>query len=289
LAADMRRKGAPLPTRLGVVALYAAAPALLEAVYYGHPEEPLGAALTVAAVLVAASERPVLAGCLLGAAVINKPWGVFALGPVLLCAPRQHLRVLLPAGAIVGGWFTVAAVTAPSRFLLAVHGAETSIVAHPQDLWWPLAHTVGFYPLPPAIISAHARQLAVVLALVTAVALAIRARRSRTPLSADGALALLAFGFALRCLLEPATHDYYQLPFVVALAAWETRARRSVAISLVATVVLAFDFGRLDEYTGAIPFAVYLAVLLPICALLSGELLGGAWSASGNRTSVRPA
>jgi hypothetical protein len=292
LAQDLRRRGSPLSTRLGVLALYAAAPALLQAVFYGHPEEPLGAALAIAAVLAAGSDRPVLAGTLLGAAVINKPWGVLAVGPVLLCASYGRARVLLAAGAIAGGWLLAAGLVDFARLSLAVHGAETSIVAHPQDLWWPLAHTVGFYPRPPVVLSAHARQLAVVLALAVALALAVRARRSHTPLGGERCLALLAFGFALRCLLEPSTHVYYQLPFLVALTAWEVRARGSVSVSLTAAILLALDFGRLEEAPASVQYALYLAVLLPVCVLLgrsmsaSSESTRRAMSSRSARTSA---
>ena len=275
LAADMPRRGVRAPTRVGVIALFAGAPALLEAVYYGHPEEALGAALCVAAVLAAGARRPMLAGSLLGLAVINKPWGVLAIGPVIVCAPTARARILLPAGAIIGCWLTTAGLFDASRLWLSVHGAETSIVAHPQDLWWPLAHTGGLYPLPPALLSAHARQLAVVLAVAIAVAIAIRARGSGARIGTQSALALLALGFALRCLLEPAPHGYYQLPLVIALGAWEVRARRSVALSLGATILLALDFRRLNEAAAAIPFLLYLAVLLPLCAMLLADLLGG--------------
>jgi len=274
LAQDMGKRGVGLTTRVGIVALYAGAPALLEAVYYGHPEEPLGAALCIAAVLAAGVKRPWLAGVLLGAAAINKPWGVLAVAPVLLCVSgRQQAKVLLPAGAIVGGWFVSSAVVAPARFAQAIHGAETGLVAHPQDLWWPLAHTVGVYPLPPEIVSAHARQLAVALALLAALVLALRAYRSREPVSVQQALALLTFGFALRCLLEPAPHDYYELPLVVALAAWEERARGSIVISLIAAIGLSFDFRRINELQPAIPYALYLSILLPVCALLVADML----------------
>jgi len=275
LARDMYRRGTPRATCIGVIALYACVPALLEAVFYGHPEEPLGAALAVAAVLAAGADRPLLAGMLLGAVVMNKPWGVLAIGPVLLCAPGQWRRVLLPSAAIVGVWLLSAGLVAPARLLLSVHGAETSIVAHPQDLWWPLAHTVGLYPLPPAILSAHARQLAVALALATAAVLALRARRAHAPVGIERCLALLAFGFALRCVLEPSPHDYYLLPFVVALAAWEVRARGSVAMSLTAAILLALDFRRLEEAPATIPFLLYLAVLLPLCALLLAGMFAG--------------
>jgi hypothetical protein len=289
LANDLRRRGISLSTRVGVVALCACAPALLDAVFYGHPEEPLGAALAVAAVLLAGANRPLLAGTLLGVAVINKPWGVLAVGPVLLCAPEQRTRILMPAGAIVGGWLLAAGLVDPSRLWLSVHGAETSIVAHPQDLWWPLAHMVRLYPRPPAILSAHARQLAVALAAAVAAALALRARRYRAPVGMERCLALLAFGFALRCLLEPATHDYYQLPFIVALTAWEARARGSVSVSLTAAILLALDFRRLEEATAAVPFLLYLAVLLPTCALLLAEMFAGsADRSSADRLLAKP-
>ncbi len=79
LARDMRRRELPIPVCVGLVAIFAGAPALLEAVYYGHPEEPLGAALAIAAVALAGSKRPLLAGVLLGAGVfikrgVSSPW-----------------------------------------------------------------------------------------------------------------------------------------------------------------------------------------------------------------------
>jgi hypothetical protein len=277
LARDQRRRGVPLAARIGLVALCAAAPALLEAVSLGHPEEPLGAALCLAAVLAAGSDRALLAGALLGAAVINKPWGVLAIGPVLLCAPTGRRGLLIaPAGAIVGCWLASTALIDPARLLRSLHGAEASIVAHPQDLWWPLSHMDGLYAVPPSLLASHARQLAVALGMAAAVALAARALRTRTPVETGRCLALLAFGFALRCLLEPSNHGYYQIPLLVALVAWELHVRRSVAISLAATFLLALDFGRLNESaTATTSYVLYLAVLAPICALLIAAMSRG--------------
>jgi len=277
LARDQRRRGVPLAARIGLVALCAAAPALLEAVSLGHPEEPLGAALCLAAVLAAGSDRALLAGALLGAAVIDKPWGVLAIGPVLLCAPiGRRGRVIAAAGAIVGCWLASAALIDPARLLSSLHGAEASIVAHPQDLWWPLSHMHGLYPVPPSLLASHARQLAVALGVAAAVALAARALRARTPVETGRCLALLAFGFALRCMLEPSSHGYYQVPLLVALVAWEVHVRRSVAISLAATFLLALDFGRLNESaTATASYVLYLAVLAPICALLIADMSRG--------------
>jgi hypothetical protein len=273
LAGRMRRRGIALGARIGLVAMCAATPALLEAVSLGHPEECLGAALCVAAVLAADRDRPLIAGLLLGAAVINKPWGVLAVGPVLLCAPTQLRRIAGSAAAIVGCWLGSAALVDPARLLASLHGAESSIVAHPQDLWWPLSHMDGLYPVPPSLLSAHARQLAVALALLAAVTLAVRALRSRRPPGAQRCLALLAFGFALRCLLEPSSHGYYQLPLLIALASWELYARRAVTVSLAATLLLTLDFGRLNESATATPsYLFYLAVLLPICTMLVADM-----------------
>jgi hypothetical protein len=274
LAVDMRRRGLALVACAAVTALFAGTPALLEAVLYGHPEEALGAALSVAAVLLACRGRPVLAGGLLGAALINKPWGIFAVGPVLLCSKAHRGRSLLVASAIAASWLAVAAILDPARLWLSVAGADTAIVAHPQNLWWPLAHMDGLFARPPAFLAAHARQLAVVGALVATAALILRRPGGHARLGEEQCLALLAFGFALRCLLEPSPHDYYELPLIVALATWEVRAHRSLRLSLVVAVLIALDFRRLGEAGATLQYLLFLTVLLPCCSLLLASIFG---------------
>jgi hypothetical protein len=284
LALEGRRRGAARAVCFGLIAVYVGAPALLQAVYFGHPEECLGAALAVGAVALTAAGYPLLGGMLLGAAVINKPWGILAAGPVLLCAGARWRRSLIPAGAIAGGWMASGLAIAPSHFWSTVHGAEGgAYVAHPQNLWWPFAHVIpGGYARPPALLEAHARQLALLLALGVAAALAIYVRRAGRHAGVRSCLALLALSFALRGLLEPSAHVYYQLPFVVALAAWEVYSRRSIAISMTALLALALDFRRLEEAPSGVPFAVYLAIVLPVCALLLGEVFGGEHRRAGS-------
>src|ERR1039458_7225795 len=51
-------------------------PLTLQALELGHPEELLGAVLCVAAVLLAARDRPVWAGLALGLAIANKEWAL---------------------------------------------------------------------------------------------------------------------------------------------------------------------------------------------------------------------
>ena len=71
LVARMRSEGRPLFARALALAVCVANPLTLRALELGHPEELLGACLCVAAVLLAASERPLWAGLALGLAVAN--------------------------------------------------------------------------------------------------------------------------------------------------------------------------------------------------------------------------
>ncbi len=282
LARDgLRDRHSPLVC-LGLIAVYAGAPALLEAVYYGHPEEPLGAAFCVTAVILAGNDRPELAGLALGAAIINKPWGLLAVGPTLLCARAGWWRAALATSAVGTAWFASGILAAPGQFMRSVHGAETSLVAHPQELWWPLNHSDGLNPRPPAWLGAHARQLAVALAVTCAGVVAGRRHRGHQTTTVDSCLALLALGFGLRCLLEPATHDYYQLPFVVVLAAWELRCRGTTAVSVLILLLLAADFRRLNEYTPTLPYLVYIGLMVPLCFVLLADALDIARTTEGN-------
>jgi hypothetical protein len=281
LALKARARGVAWPSAAGVLALCAVAPALLGAVANGHPEEALGAALSVGALLATSQGSTRLGGLLLGLALVNKAWAVLAVGPVLLSAPPARRRELWPGAAVLGAWLVAAASINLSRLWQSLHGASDAIVAHPQDLWWPLARPDGVYHVPPALLASHARELAVLVALALAAALALATSRARRAPMERECLALLAIGFALRCVLEPSAHAYYQLPLVVALAAWELRAWGSVALSAALAILLAFDFGRLEEAGAGAPFALYLALLVPVCSILSAELAGRRGRAGG--------
>ena len=75
-------------------------PLTLKALEVGHPEELLGAALCVGAVLAALWQRPWLAAVLLGLALANKAWAVLAIGPVLLALQGRRWTVFALACAI---------------------------------------------------------------------------------------------------------------------------------------------------------------------------------------------
>ncbi len=276
LARELEARGGGRSAQVATVGMCLFAPAILDAIRFGHPEEPLGAALCVGAVLAAGADRSNLAGILLGCAVINKPWGVLAIAPVLLAAP-EHRRVGIGAraGAIAGAWTVAVYLAAPARAAKIVIGASTSVVAHPVDLWWPLAHlqhvpgvTAAYFP--PRLVSGHARALAVLLVIPLSLPLARRRVRSIA-----GCLALLALLFLVRCLLDPSNHVYYQVPVVIALTAWEVRARGRPMLALVATAGFWLVFhtvsgiGSLD-----IQYLSYLAVALPLLGVLVRPAFG---------------
>jgi hypothetical protein len=267
LARGMRDRGCSTAARAAVVALCVGVPAILDAILVGHPEEVLGAVLAVAAVLLAADDRPTLSGIALALAIINKPWALLAIAPTLLAAPRRRGRLGGIAAALCAAWFGAAFAAAPGHFVHSLAGL--SIVAHPQELWWPLAHltrdptvTPGHYL--PALITDHARELAVGLMAPLSVPLALRRDRSTSD-----CLALLALLLALRCLLDPSNHIYYELPFVLALVAWEASTAPAPVLSLLATGLLWLLFGPIAQHAPAdVQWLAYVAATIPFIVIL---------------------
>jgi len=137
MARTMRAAASP-SWRASASSRSACHPAVLDA-SGSATEEPLGAALCVGSVLLAvpAARRGRI---VLGLAVINKPWGSWRSRPRFwpLRAPRGA-----PRGRSRDGdrraWMVprIWKARANSR---GRAGASTSPVAHPVDLWWPLAH-----------------------------------------------------------------------------------------------------------------------------------------------------
>ena len=278
LARNAIRRGVPRLAAATALGLFVLTPAVLEAVRFGHPEEALGAALCIAAVLLAGGNRPALAGVALGLAAMNKPWGILAAAPALLAAPGGRVRLGLAAAAIVVGWEGAFALLAPGRFSEMIAWASSPIVAHPYNVWWPLAHLrpePGVTPtyFAPGLLARHGRELTAVLAPVLAIPLARRPGRSL-----DGCLALLALVLLARCLLDPGDHIYYHVPFVLALAAWEVRTRGWPVLTLWAAGGLWLVFHTISGVTSpGVQCAVYLTAMLPILAALAPPALGRSW------------
>lgn len=273
LASSMRRRCCPAVARGAVVGFCVLAPMVLDAILFGHPEEALGIALCLGAMLLAVDRRPLLAGLTLGAAVINKPWALLAVGPVLIAARPEARQVALAAAALPAAW-ALAIVAGGGPDELARAYSALSPVAHPPDVWWPLAHLralPGITPayLAPSLLTHWARRSMVVIGFAGSALLARRRGRTADP------FALLALLMLARCMLDPSNHIYYQLPFVVALCAWESRTRGWPLLAPLATLGFVLEFhtvagiGSLTDQ-----FAFYLLVSVPFAAALFAATTG---------------
>jgi hypothetical protein len=266
------------PWGLLVVALVAGSPLMLPALSIGHPEEMLGAALCVGAVLAALHKRPWLAAVLLGLAMGNKAWAVLAIGPVLLALDRRRWSVLALASGIA------ALLVAP--FLLAETSRGTMMGAggtfdmfQPWQVWWPLGeqgHVIhGFfgvlkpgYRAAPSWIGHVTHPL--IVSLVVPASLLWHRRHGGKPASAD-VLLLLALLFLARCVLDAANNSYYHLPFLVSLVAWEALQReRPPVISAAAAGLVWLTVHELPSHVSPdAQCAAYLAWALPALAALA--------------------
>ena len=306
LLRGMQRRGRSEAEQAMVGAALILSPLTVRALHWGHPEELLGAALCVAAVILSARGRVLLSGLALGGAIATKQWAVIAALPVLVAAPApSRLR-------LVGATVAVAiALTAPmlagnsDRFMLvqrAASSADPQYVIYgsghspfpgshvtPNNVFLPFAHA---YQAPNGTIflqSATIGRLAHPLILVLAAALTLLVwRRRGGRLDAREALLLFAMLMLARCLLDPMTLDYYHVPFLAALgAAAALGGLREARLALFATAGLAIAYAvptdsmyQLSEHAHA-KNAVYLAVALP--------LLGALLAATARRSPVRHA
>ena len=235
--------------------LCVANPITLVALHEGHPEELLGAVLSVAAVLCAMSDRPVWSGALLGLAIANKEWALLATGPVLLALPDRRPRALLSAVAVAAVFTAPFVLAGSGGFVNAVKSAAVNDgpIFGPWQAWWFLgshAHAlrdicctvkVG-YRTPPGWIAVIAHPLIVAMTVPLTLLCAWRRRRgSRRP--RHDALLLLVLLLLLRCVLDPWDTLYYSLPLLFALLAWETLTfARPPMLALTAPFLAWFAF-----------------------------------------------
>jgi hypothetical protein len=281
LIARMRALGHGTLARATVLGLCIANPVTLYALQDGHAEELLGAVLCVAAVLAAQRGRAGWSGLLLGAAIVNKQWALLAIGPVLVALPAHRWRATATA--------TTVAVCFYVPLWLPAYGIHTSAgssggafasssagnIFQPWQLWWFLGshgHVVrgAFgnlklgYRTPPSWIGSIDHPLIVALA-VPITALAARRRRSLD------AMLLLALLLAIRFAFDTWDTVYYALPFVFALLAWESLARRRPPVmSLAASLVVWLVFIVAPEHLSAdAQSALFLLAAMPTLAALA--------------------
>ncbi|HEX4672249.1 MAG TPA: glycosyltransferase 87 family protein [Solirubrobacteraceae bacterium] len=259
------RAGAAIGTL--AAALLVANPISLEALHLGHPEELLGAALCVAAVLLA-RDRQVWAAVALGAALATKQWALIAIAPVLLAAPREtRLRLAAGAAGVAAAVIVPIALADPQAFIAAMHHPAFGVSAMRTGNVWGVTAITDHVSLgagesavtyvTPRWLQHAAHPLVAVLTLGLGAA-AMR-RRAIDP------LALLALLMLLRCALDPWDHAYYHAPFLAALVAWEVlEARRMPLLSALSAGWLGIVF-RVD-----LPLSdlLYAAWALPMAGWL---------------------
>ncbi len=281
LVAQMRARpdGSKL-ARAVALGICVANPLTLRALELGHPEELLGGALCIAAVLLAARDRPIWAGLLLGLAIANKEWALLAVGPVLLALPSRRALCMTCAAAVAAIILAPLALVGSSGFVASTRGAAAppSSIFQPWQAFWFFGHhgTVvrglfgevkpGYRTAPGWVgIVSHPLILAVSLPL-TALAWG-RGRRGQSD-----ALLLLALLLLLRCVLDTWDTVYYPIPFVLTMLAWESlgERRRPVVLALSSTVLAWVSFQWLPVHVSAdVQAAFFLAWTVPLAAALS--------------------
>jgi hypothetical protein len=296
---ELRRRRFP-DARWGllVVAIVAGNPLMLQALSIGHPEEMLGAALCIGAVLAALYDKPWWAAVLLGLALGNKAWAVLAIGPVLLALPRRRWTVLAVACA-VAAVFVVPFVVGQGAGGAVSSANATYLVFQPWQVWWPLGehgHVIdGYfgvvhegYRLAPSWIGHVTHPL--IAFLVVPATLLWRRRHGSGPASVD-VLLLLALLLLARCVLDVANNSYYHLPFLVTLAAWEAlRRERAPVLSVVASGLVWLTVVELPKHvTPDAQCALYLAWALPALAALAFATYRGPYAIRRSATTATTA
>ena len=191
-------------------------PSVAIALNDGHPEDILGAAFCVLAVLLAHRGAGKTAGFILGIAVINKSWAVVVVPLVFAVMPADRrlssfVTLVLTAGGVMVPLTLMRASSAGSAGN-ALGGQASGIFLIPQLLWW-------FGKSSWVAREAHVL-LVVVDWLVTGAWWWLRARGRPQP-RVEEVLIVLALVFFLRAALDPWDNFYYFAPFMMTLAAYE--------------------------------------------------------------------
>jgi hypothetical protein len=309
LAAQMRARGTSTVMRLAVLVLCVANPLVLPALKWGHPEDLLGAALCVAAVLCALRERPIWAAVLLGLAVANKEWAILAVGPVLMALPRVRIRTLILSGCVAAAVmapFILSTLTAASGGFVGqaqAVGTSTGSIFHPWQIWWFFGATphavpghlfimdpARVYRIAPAWLGGIGHTLVIAL-MPPLTGLFALVRRHRNPTGRHDALLLLALLLALRCVLDPWDISYYSVPMLLALLAWEVASERAPVVSVGAMLVTCFTLQNSLAFDtqAAIFLITSVPSLIALCLALYAPGLGQRLLAPAKRALVQPA
>lgn len=303
LVRRMARRGRTAGARALVLGLCVVNPVTLRALEIGHPEELLCAALAIGAVLAAVDRRPILAAVLLGLAIATKSWAVLAIGPVLLALPARRVLALGIAGALTVAVLAPIYFAAASPVAIAKSATSTGTIFAPWQLFWFLGesgHVViggnglpkpDGYRVPPEWLSPLTHPLIAFLVVPLSLAYA-RVHRTARRIGSEQVLLLLALLLLLRCILDPWNVIYYELPFLLALLAWEAlcRPERLPLGTLCATVAVWVTFENAPQWLSPDMQSVFfLAWALPTAAWMGRRLFSTAEPRTVRRPAAEPA
>jgi hypothetical protein len=293
LVRRMHERGQSALTQLLAGGLLVVNPVTIAAIQRGHPEELLTAALVLGATFAAVRSHPGWAGVLLGLAVGTKQWALIAVIPVLLaCRPTHRFRAALVAAALATALLVPMAVADSHRFVANARAeAAQGGWSHASrfSVWWQLGHPQQLESGGPHGHTFTVRRLSTGLTKLTrplvallAVVLSLAFWRRREALAAEDTLGLLALLFLLRCLFDPLDNDYYHVPFLLCLFAWEgLRVRGLPILGFLATAGLWLTISSpwlsplaLGDRFYLVNNVVYLAWTLPLAAWLLFNLFG---------------
>jgi hypothetical protein len=250
------------------------------ALEFGHPEDILGSALCVAAVVLAVDGRLEWSGVFLALAVVNKAWALIAVPVAIAVLPTRREQVrALAVTLIVGGLGAAALVLTHHASALSFGAAGDKVGAVKGGVLFAPPELLWFF----GRFSWIAEQAHVLIIVVAAVVAGIWWLTRRPPAGSatpvGEALLLLALVSLLRAALDPIDNLYYHLPFLFALIAWEVLSARtlwrSLAVTVVFTIVVSGDF--LPKHADDFLAILYAAMVLPILAWLAARL----WLAPG--------
>jgi len=257
-----RRAGATAVAASAGLVLSVLNPFVFTTLIRTHPEDVVGGLLCVAALFSAHRGRANVTGILLGLAIANKAWALVAVVPVLWVMGPFRLRPLLIAGsvpALVLSPLVVRVLTTGggsgsggaggSGLSQVTSIASTSYVLKPWDIWWffgdshhptpslfgyvqPFGYLRPLYRTPATWVTHISHPLAILVPLTLCLWLVSRLDRRRWT---DGLL-LLALALQLRCMLDAWNIDYYEVPFTIALLAWELLDRKRLPVISIVVI-----------------------------------------------------
>jgi predicted small integral membrane protein len=251
---------------------------------WGHPEELVTAALTMAALICAVRRQPRAAGVLFGLALASKAWAVLAL-PALIAVlmPGAWRRAIVPMVVVAGILIVPTAVGAPAHFRgnlteVSKLGSQYGTLA-PTNALWPFGKVVdvatthgnGQAAKLPLGIARGARLFVFAAALLLTLAW-VRLGGRDLP---ETVLLLVALILMVRGLFDPSNHSYYHTGPFLGLLSYEALTRRTFPFATAAFLLVFEATNRIVRSVHTLDGVnlVYLAWAVPFALYMAGELL----------------